>query len=125
MEFETIDDSQNTLPPEVAVEIKGMTKWMSFTSVLLIIFGILSILGNLNTLAQQGSPSIILGIITNGISIYLSFMVIKSSSLFNSFADSHNEDSLIEALKITKMYWMVSVLIIVVSIVLSFATGGM
>lgn len=119
MELETIDDSENNLPVEVVAEIKGMTKWMNFTAVLLIILNILAVLGNLSSMAKGVNGQIIISLLSSGIGIYLSFMVIKSSGLFNSFADNHKEEDLIESLKLTKMYWMVSTIMMIVSIIFS------
>lgn len=112
MEFETIDDSQNKFPAEAIEELKAMSKWMNITAVFLIIFGILAILGNLATISQKGTG--FLELITNGVGVYLGFLVIKKAGFFNAFSETHNERELIEALKATKLYWMISVILIIV-----------
>lgn len=119
MEFETIDDSNNSLPPEAIVEIKKMGKWMTFSGVMSIIFVILGMLGNLGTLTQGGQPSVIVSLLMNVVSLYLGFMLIKKSGLFTAYADGHDETKLAEALKVNKTYWMISTLLIIASILIS------
>lgn len=119
MEFETIDDSQNSLPPEAVIEIKKMGSWMTFAGVMTIIFVILGMLGNLNTLTETGQLTVVISLVMNVASLYLGFMVIKKSGLFSAYADTHDEAKLVEALKVNKTYWMISTLLLIASILIS------
>jgi hypothetical protein len=122
MDLETIDDSQQTLPGEAIKEIKLMCKWMTFTGVILIIFVILSVLGNLGNYANTGEPVFLFSIFLNGLSLYLGFMVLKTSNHFDSYAENHDDAMLAQALKLNKLYWTISTLMLIVSFIISFAS---
>jgi len=121
MDFETIDESQQTLPAEAIKEIKLMSKWMTFTGVILIIFAILSVLGNLGNYSNTGQPIFLFSILLNGLSIYLGFMVIKKSGHFSAYADTHEDAKLAEALKLNRIFWMISTIMLIVSFLISMA----
>lgn len=119
MDYETLDDSNNSLPVEAIKEIKIMCKWMTFTAVLLIIISILGILGNLGSFSSTGNATFLFSIFMNGVSIYLYFMILKKSGFFSAFADSQDEVNLIAALHTNRIYWMISTLIMIFSILLT------
>lgn len=119
MDSETLDESQNSLPEEAIREIKTMCKWMTFTAVLLIIIAILGILGNLGNYSSSGNAMFLFSILMNGVSIYLGFMILKKSGFFSAFADSHSDENLVAALNANRIYWMLSTLILIFSILLT------
>jgi hypothetical protein len=120
MDYETLDDSNNSLPVEAIKEIKKMGTWMTFTGVMTIIFVILGLLGNLGSLTRTGQPIFIVSILLNALSLYLGFLMIKKSGLFTAYADTHDENKLVEALKANKTYWMFSTVLIIASFIISF-----
>lgn len=119
MDDEKLDAPQNTFPYEVVKEIKTMSKWMTFTAVLLIVISILGILGNLGSFSSTGNETFLFSILMNGVSIFLYFMILKKSGFFNAFAESHDEVNLIAALNTNRIYWMLSTLITIFSILLT------
>lgn len=119
MEFETIDESEHQLPSEAVTEMKGMIKWMTVSAVIMIIYAILGMLGNITMLSNTSQGKPLFDIILNGINIWLGFMVIKTSGHFNSFADNRDENSLIEGLRLTKNYWMICVILSAFSVIIS------
>lgn len=116
MDSEILDDSQSSLPEEAIKEIKSMCKWMSFTAVLLIIFAIFSVLGNLSNFSSTGNLIFLFSILMNGVSIYFGFMVLRKSGFFSEFADNHEDEKLVAALNLNRIYWMASTLILIFSI---------
>ncbi len=120
MDLETIDESQQTLPEEAIKEIKTMSKWMTFTGVLIIIFTILGILGNLSNYSSSGSGIFLFSILLNIVSVYLGFMILKKSNLFSAYADNHQEEKLAEGLRVNRMYWMLSTIMMIISFLISF-----
>jgi magnesium-transporting ATPase (P-type) len=120
MDYETIDGSQQSLPEEAIKELKSMSKWMTFTGVLIIIFTILGILGNLSNYSNSGNGAFLLSILLNIVSVYLGFMILKKSNLFSEYADNHQEEKLAEGLRINRMYWMLSTIMMIISFLISF-----
>jgi hypothetical protein len=120
MDYETIDESHQSLPEEAIKEIKAMGKWMTFTGVLIIIFTILGILGNLSNFSNTGSGIFLISILLNVVSVYLGFMILKKANLFSEYADNHREEKLAEGLRINKMYWMLSTIMLIISFLISF-----
>lgn len=116
MDSEILDDSQNSLPEEAKKEIKSMCKWMSFTAVMLIIFAIFSVLGNLSNFSSTGNLVFLFSILMNGVSIYFGFMVLRKSGFFNEFSDNNDDEKLVAALNLNRIYWMASTLILIFSI---------
>lgn len=119
MDYETLDDSEQSIPAQAIVEIKGMCGWMTFVGVISIIGSILSILSLLGSLNQAGSG---LSILSNGFTLYLGFLLVSKASSFKAFAEMKDEEVLKKALKLNQRYWMLSMISIIISVLITITT---
>lgn len=119
MDYETLDDSEQSIPAAGIVEIKGMCGWMTFVGVMSIIGSIISILSLLGSLNQGGSG---FSILSNCFTLYLGFLLVSKASSFRAFSEMKDEEVLKKALKLNQRYWMLSTISIIISVLITLGT---
>lgn len=115
--METLDEQNSKIPNDAIVEMVAMTKWMTFSGVMMIIISVLFILGFLNNPAPQGKILMIFCLISVG----MSFFLISKSSAFRRYSYTRSEADLVKALKSTQLYWMMSTILMILMIITTFS----
>jgi len=114
--------NDNSFPEEAVKEIRSMYGWMMFIAIMGIIGGGFGLLGAFGTLIQQPLQGVI-NLVTNGIALYAAIMLLQSASSFNKFAASRDSESLTTAMNKSYLYFMITCIMIFVSIILGIVGG--
>lgn len=115
--METLDEQNSKIPNDAIVAMVGMTKWMTFSGIMLIIVNVLFLLMLINNPAPQSKVFMIFSLISVG----MAFFLISKSSAFRTYSYTRNEGDLIKALKSTQLYFMMSTIFLILSIITTFS----
>lgn len=123
--MENLDQPSNSFPEDILKEVRTMAGWMQFVGIISIIGSVLGILGNFSGMANGAGANALLGILMQGFAIYIAVILIQKSTHYRNFSANSDGEALLQAMKSTHMYWMLSLVMIAINITMNILMANM